>query len=603
MSRKDVMERKRLQKGKEYQVIKCSLGSCTSGSTGKTLGSEIEKLVIVVSQLHNKMALVCNRLVLHCLSANKPLPELSQTLFFQCAVIGTSTIKKPISILQEVWYKYFPNYPKITRYKGDGSAVSNLAKSYLTNFKTQLKTTFEKRQAKFIKRWCIENSFDKEVRKSIVYKINGWKGHELIELPHVANEFMELNRTKLQIEDGTSIDETWLETHLHKLIDYNYFILGFFETWGIKGFNLAPMVKPGRRFVTIDTTQLWNLLRNANLIAKKMTVKEALHTKRTQLWELFFQGRRFENNQVETLQDLLRPLSRGTFESQVDTDGVSIGVCFSKPKKDKQRKEYPHIPKETPVIGIDPGRRTILYATKKYGNKYTHFQLTRKSYYCWSGIDKSRKKEDRWKNQLSEVYEEQSLTTTKTTNPEKFNEFLRIYLKHYQTIWKHTTQKKMARERFGLYMGKRKVLDQFLSSLKEKDEPESVVAFGAAKICSTGKNETSIPTTSVSRRCSNHYKTILVDEYNTTKICNRCHQKTSKVMDRKSLNLVTAKITQYPIRGLRRCNSNEDICRPKTLLHRDKNASINILNCFLAGSERPQAFRRKSSNSLGLPLI
>ena len=133
-----------------------------------------------------------------------------------------------------------------------------------------------------------------------------------------------------------------------------------------------------------------------------------------------------------------------------------------------------------------------------------------------------------------------------------------------------------------MYGLKRKTLDRFFQTMEGDIKP--VIAYGAAKFNPNGKNELSAPTTFLSKRCSKHFSTILIDEYNTTKVCSCCDEKLLPVVKE-----------GLEIRGLRWCGSTK--CR--TFLNRDLNAALNILRCFESQTCRPLHLSRNSGKVKG----
>ncbi len=108
-------------------------------------------------------------------------------------------------------------------------------------------------------------------------------------------------------------------------------------------------------------------------------------------------------------------------------------------------------------------------------------------------------------------------------------------------------------------------MDKLFEAMKEKPandgkpvKQDPVIAYGAAKFAPSGKGELSVPTTSIFRRCTKHFRVVLVDEHMTSQVCHRCDQITCPVMNDGLLN-----------RGLRWCRSTN--CR--TFLNRVRNAT------------------------------
>ncbi len=132
-----------------------------------------------------------------------------------------------------------------------------------------------------------------------------------------------------------------------------------------------------------------------------------------------------------------------------------------------------------------------------------------------------------------------------------------------------------------LYMGKRSCIDRFFASIPDKNLIiKPIVAYGSADFSPTARHERSVPTVSMRKACQRHFRTFDEDEYNTTQMCCRCHQVTSKV--------TKVKEGEYrEVRGLRWCSSTK--CRK--FLNRDKNAALNILRAFTSVT-RPKDLSR-----------
>jgi integrase len=158
-----------------------------------------------------------------------------------------------------------------------------------------------------------------------------------------------------------------------------------------------------------------------------------------------------------------------------------------------------------------------------------------------------------------------------------------------------------ARQKFRLYCGKRRALQEFVNNLRGDEIP--LIAYGAATFASGGRGERSVPVKGIQRLVRQTYPTVLVDEYNTTKMCPTCHVPLQHVKVRirqrdESWRTVTC-------HDLRRCgNRGPGGC---ALLgcswkNRDEAASLNIGRCarlkaVKAGHDvanRPASLRRRA---------
>nr|QBK85705.1 MAG: putative transposase DNA-binding domain protein [Marseillevirus LCMAC101] len=560
--RPDVVERIKARKGKQETVIKCCL---SNRLIEKSLTNEIQKWVLTTSKVTNKGSLVFNRLLLHCLNNNIELPNLSdQTLYLQCFNIGVGRINKKIKVLTDVWESYFSGFPEIQKNRGDIQTYVYASKKYMTNFKNSLIYTFKNRQKGYIRKWCSVNDItEKGACHSIQCAINGWECRS--EVPEKAKKFVKKQRKKLEDPDGITF--TWIGTRMELVVKYFYYILRFMRKYDdVRKFTLAPISSIKRHFLTIDTTVLYEMMKNTNLICD-IKIKTFLESRR-EYWESIF-----------NINGLCK---KGEFSDMIETDGVSVCFHFKIPKVDKMGNRK--IKKAERVIAIDPGRSNLIFGVEKLStDKIKTYKLTRRQYYTESGMKTATRKAAHWEKEIEPEELVYRKISPKTTKGKIWNKFLQNYYKVYDKLWEVKTKKKWSRERFRVYCLKRKTLDKFFSKMDGKIKP--VIAYGAAKFNPTNKNELSAPTTFLAKRCSKFYPTVMVDEYNTTKVCVDCDCKLSKVIKKKPEGI-------REVRGLRWCSSTK--CR--TFKDRDLNASLNILRCFCMKTQRPQSLYRNSGS-------
>lgn len=553
--RPDVVQRLKDRKGKQERVVKCSL---QGRLLEKSLMPEIQRWVLTTSKITHKGALVFNRLLLHCLNRDLPLPDLAdQTLYLQCFNIGVGKLYKANDVLKEVWDGCFQAFPTIEKCRGDTQAYVYASKQYMTNFKNSLVFNFDKRQKGYVARWCEQNGIAKEHGYAIRCAINGWGCR--VEVPQEARAFVQHQRELIGTEeDGITL--TWLGTHMENVVRYFYHILQFMETLDDgKCFTLAPLCRIKCHFLTIDTTVLWEMMKNIGLTnAKKADFMEM----RDEHFGSVFR---------------LKGLCSGKFSQMVETDGVS--VCFhfqvSRIVNEVGNRELKRADR---VIAIDPGRTNLVYGVEELPDrKVRTYKLTRGEYYTSAGMKTANRKAAKWESDIAKAELTYRQTSPKTKCEDTWDRFLRDYISIYTTLWDAKTAKKWGRERFRVYCLKRKTLDTFFQTMNGEVKP--VIAYGAAKFNPTSKNELSAPTTYVSKRCAKHFPTLFVDEYNTTKVCHCCDER-----------LCAVSKDNRQVRGLRWCCSTK--CR--TFLNRDMNAALNILRCFRSSTNRPYSLARNS---------
>jgi hypothetical protein len=192
-------------------------------------------------------------------------------------------------------------------------ALTYAAKTYLTNFKNSIVSTFRRRQKALIKTFVEAYRMPKEDIHSLQCGINGWKCRT--PPPDHALDFVHHQRGLLfNPAEGpppaAGITDSWLLSHLEQVVKYFWSIQRrLSQEDKAKKFSLAPVHEIRRHFVTIDTRCLWYMLRNAALFEGS---EQTFRTLAEEHWASCFNWRGLCPN--------------GEFANMVQTDGVSI--CF-----------------------------------------------------------------------------------------------------------------------------------------------------------------------------------------------------------------------------------------------------------------------------------
>jgi hypothetical protein len=231
--------------------------------------------------------------------------------------------------------------------------------------------------------------------------------------------------------------------------------------------------------------------------------------------------------------------------------------------------------------------------------------LTRAWYYRRAGIDAAKKRSRRWleNENVSVAFKALRDLTVKTTDPDVYKQHVDAYVLHYDTLWAEKLRPRWARQKFRLYCGKRRALQEFVNNLRGGGEIPPLIAYGNAGFASGGRGERSVPVKGIKRLIRQTYPTVLVDEYNTTKMCLTCHVPLQHVKVRIQQRDESWKTTTC--HDLRRCgNRGPGGCAVLgcSWKNRDEVASLNIgrcarLNALGAGHDvanRPACLRRRA---------
>ena len=574
-----------------------------------TLLTLLQEQIQSTSEIIVRGSFIVNEVILTCIEHVKgKLPAFNQSFFNTCFLEGLERSKKrskqDFSIIQAVVKNEFTDYPDITRCRGDIQAITIAAKRYMANFKTALITPFFKRQRAFIKVWLDANNLDKSPYE-VQCLVNGWKRptprpknskkRQKKQPPPVnldvepeLNAFVEQERELL----GKPADLCFVQLgrNYWRTVKYLYHILKYYNEHGVgKGFSLAPVARIKSYFMTVDTTVLFELLKNVAsklgsscpewlVPIKTLSCKDVIkgspeHSFKDVMWRKTFN--------LDGLRKKMR------FNYQVDTDGVSMTSHFVVTKKSRTRRakrmrykaKHRNVVKR--VISIDPGRTNLITAYDTYTNSYK--TLTRAGYRHAVGFAVRQRRAFLRDLPLHGINQSLSCTSMRTCNRLKMYLFRQVIIRNYKRLWALKTSKSRARDLYTTYRKKTQVLDRFFAGLTSRGEPKPVVAYGSASILPTGQGETSVPVKGVLKVCQRHYNTHLVNEYLTTKMHAECHSRMHPVANR-STNESPTNEHKHSVRGLLWCPT----C--KKFVNRDRNASVNILHVY-QNSERPEYLR------------
>jgi hypothetical protein len=124
---------------------------------------------------------------------------------------------------------------------------------------------------------------------------------------------------------------------------------------------------------------------------------------------------------------------------------------------------------------------------------------------------------------------------------------------------------------------------------KEDKNKKTVIAYGASIFHHTGRNERSVPTSSIYRKFCQRFKVHDVPEFNTTKLCHECMKPTSRVFEKKPDG------KKVLVRGLRWCGYQ---C--SRFLSRDGNSAMamwKICPETNGGNPRPREYSTRYPNA------
>ena len=329
----------------------------------------------------------------------------------------------------------------------------------------------------------------------------------------------------------------------------------------------------------------------------------------------------------------LRKFDRGCECHYLRTDGVSACLVMKRegPKTTKKRKREqakedaanggpdrgprPRLPHEIQrLVGIDPGRRDMIALVSNEGDSFTvstksERHMTGAARYARRTVSLLRKTcvED------STLYEHlQQLPPRRDLN--EWSSYLQHVLPILDTIIATYEAKSLRRLRFQSFMKRDKTIDTICKRITASKE-NVLVAFGDANSCHTGFGYAPAPLGRLRKRLSllHGAKVTLVDEYNTSQYCCRCHhallkpkvthsrakiegsKSLTEKLERKHFKRISDERYSEKPHGLRYCSFCWNESASPKFHHRDLNSAQNIMDIYLSlakTGKRPDVFLR-----------
>lgn len=515
------------------------------------------------------------------------LPDFTDQTFIRQLLLGIKDATKPFLIIKSYQERFPQLFRDIQRFKTDRNIFTAGAIKYGTNLKNSLWVNFPSRVKTFVKRFQELEKLTDDERVMMWYQIMGWDSSRL----DVGNIFpmrecvwraVTEHRRILGVE---TVTKEWIEhkDNYSTLLKYNVLLNRYYQEQNLSTFNIIPVCTVRSHFITIDSTSLHGVMKDAELI--DCGEKEFLSLK-DEHWKSLLQLDRLRGAVSE-------------FTGTIETDGVALCTHFQKPKPPKQdgkkkKDTFTYSEKLHRVVGVDTGRVNIFYAAEILDDgTIKKYILSRNQYYTRIGAFRSRGLTQGWNNGIQDNLVALSGASTKGVDLVKHQEFLNTYLAHYDILWEEYTKERWSRNRLSLYAGKQRVWDEVFNEMIQSGNPNKqlVISYGASKFSPTGPGELSVPTSQVYKETVKRFKqnVLLTDEYRSTKVYYR---------DNSILQSVKSRQRSRVLRGLLWCRSTTN--NRHHFVDRDLNAALNIRRCLMG--ERPDIMTR-SPNHRRLPNV
>jgi hypothetical protein len=565
------MKKRKLETEERSAVVKCGLKTSV---TNPIFIHIIERYILNISKRIHRAGLLLNHYVLKTLESNTP-PEESvcsqigdQMLYYAALTLGSRS-KYPdlISFFRDNQNKY----ESIEDLSGYGSSLNSAARSMKTNMNNYLFMTFDQRILKSLK------DLDKSEKNAVLRRIKCFDCRKSYVFREQEQTFIDTCKSILGAGDMIITDK-WIMEHPFQVLKLFRFLIQRCESSETKGFTILPIFHLKRHFITIDAVFLRTIMLEMGLIQKTCDVKT------------------FRALKEDHFRSVFKLRNTWKIGGEMKTDGIALCVNVIRRKNDEYedddntnkkktstKVQYNRKPgDENNYFSNDPGNVNLASVIQVHnGEIIDKVGFTKWQYKHESNININTKKRRKLDKFVEEELSQLSHCCTKTSSSSTFETYLTTKVPMYDKLWVHYGDKKFARMSFDTYIRSSSSLDGFFLKLSKTkkfdignkcDKP--LMKFGKAT-WDPGKGWTSGPTKKMIFHARKFFRVVLVDEYNTTKMCCTCQCKMEPVKQKFIGPLRQGRHRwNMKCRGLMRCRSN--VCLSVPLKARDYNAAINI---------------------------
>jgi len=518
-----------------------------------------------------------------------------KTFFRTCFLMGEKRRSNAIKfdILDEFWQEKGNKYPPIQRRKeGDIQVLYYSADQYATNFQNYMFYTIGQKQTRYIKEWGKLNgiSSEKEIQ-DIRSKVNGWsfppktrvlERQDIMDFIREQTEAigwdndLSLSWKRDKIKKNSD-QKKWMQLHMPNLLEFFFLVLRFLEIHDVSDrYTIAPIFQIRKQFIRVDVVGLFYIMDQSGLLQYSRGGKSKCLKKLTEQKHKRFLYLRKKGTNLR---------KKGTVDS-IQTDGVALCVTFKKIMHHetdsgnttrKKRKTRECDVSSRRIIAIDPGRNVLICGVEQIPGqeKPKQYRYTRRQYYHESHINQNNAKLEKWRQGITEESNDMARVSAKTSRLDHYERYIDTVVRLRETLFEHNCQNKFARLRMDNYIHKHKAIDKFFKKMKGNGSDQNpIIAYGDASFGCTGRGEKSVPVKWIKGRCQNSFEVTAVDEYRTTKCCNRCHQELYD-LKRKQINKNAILADEVSVvRGLKWCRSTTCIlAKPYGIKSHDINAA------------------------------
>jgi hypothetical protein len=454
---------------------------------------------------------------------------------------------------------------------------------------------------------CISNNIQEHFIQHFLRFIN----KTINKITDDKKELFELKHQLLMLEETNEMFNEWKTTHLQHILPTNinksiYYDVKVRQFEYLKGLLYMNSVLENQENKLFQPLPLRNNIIPKNVKFDSSCIAELFCPKSEKKGEVLKNITNYQNIIWSSLLNMKHRLFKNkhyTFHNEITTDGISCSLLFirkdCKGEENKNKKvnsedfEYISIEEldkqqlenlqSRNIIGLDPGKRSLVYMMDGQGNKlqYTAPQRKKES---MAKRNQQILQREKYLNKINEYENVLSLQNSKSVNYNSFKSYLvekdRL---NKQTIefYKKEVWRKM---KFRQYSYGNKSIDIFLNNIEKSFGENILICYGNWSRTSQMKHFMPTMNKGLRKLIHKRYDTITINECNTSKKCCDCFQDLKHYRNKENKE-------EFRLLACSNCVS----CENKKIVFRtrDANSSINIMNlgkCWIYKQQRPSEF-------------
>jgi hypothetical protein len=424
-------------------------------------------------------------------------------------------------------------------------------------------------------------------------------------------ELFEFKNQLFMLEETNEIFNQWKATHLTHILPTNikksiYYDVKVRQIEYLKGLLYMNYILETQENKLFQPLPLRNNIIPKNIKFDSACIAELFCPESEKKGEVLKKITNYQNMLWSSLLNMKHRLFKNkhyTFYNEITTDGISCSLlfirkdCKGEENKNKQinSEDFEYISieeldtqqlenlKPRNIVGLDPGKRSLVYMMDGQGNKlqYTAPQRKKESMVKRNQIILQREKKN---NKINEYENVLSLQNSKSVN---YNSF-KSYLVEKDSLNKQTIEfykKEVWRKmKFRKYSYGNKSIDTFLNNIEKTFGENILICYGNWSRSSQMKHFMPTMNKGLRKLIHKRYDTITINECNTSKKCCDCFQDLKHYRNKGNKE-------EFRLLVCSNCVS----CENKKIVFRtrDANSSINIMNlgkCWIYKQQRPSEF-------------